>query len=68
MLHLYFYYKNILPPPFYYFRNITMMERLKEVTPILKGLGADDLFLNLQENRLKTFRNWPFPGKICKTF
>ena len=40
------------------------MDRLKEMTPILKSLGADDLYMNLQENRLKTFRNWPFSGEI----
>ena len=40
------------------------MDRLKEMTPILKSLGADDLYMNLQENRIKTFRNWPFSGEI----
>ncbi len=40
------------------------MDRLKEITPILKSMGANDLYMNLQENRLKTFRNWPFSGDI----
>ena len=35
----------------------------KTLPPILKMLGADDGHMGLYENRIKTFRNWIFPGK-----
>ena len=35
----------------------------KNLPAILKMLGADDGHMGLYENRIKTFRNWIFPGE-----